>query len=297
MTFFLGKISIFAAKISVDILFLVIDQIFQIFPCFSQIFPIFAMLNVIFDPFLTRKTPFFTILILSRASDNTNSLNIAGDQCMGRPPPQILGGPSPQSPPRSPPLPLLQILCCFAYKLFYIDVIAPIIILTPLLVKSPSSFHLVSASPITSKFALVISLMTLVSFPGLSMVRTFHVPTWILFFRSFFFFWFLLIWKGFRWMMTEEAPLPPLPDATLPGIQIESFTSLAFFFNGFIKHILGIYREVVSQVLPLSVFHETPSLALTSSVIRPSESSPLGLAYTGEDSVVHHDIHSIDILN
>src|SRR6218665_3638318 len=60
-------------------------------------------------------------------------------------------------------------------------------------------------------------------FPGLSMVRTFHVPTWILFFRSFFFFWFLLIWQGFRWMTTEEAPLPPLPDATLPGIQIESF--------------------------------------------------------------------------
>ena len=33
-------------------------------------------------------------------------------------------------------------------------------------------------------------------------------------------------------------------------------------FNGFIKHILGIYREVVSQVLPLSVFHETPSLCV-----------------------------------
>src|SRR6218665_431713 len=132
--------------------------------------------------------------------------------------------------------------------------------------------------------------MTLVSFPGLSMVRTFHVPAWILFFRSFFFFWFLLIWQGFPWMTTEEAPLPPLPDATLPGIQIESFTSLAFFFNGFIKHILGIYREVVSQVLPLSVFHETPSLALTSFVIRPLGSSPLGLAYTGEDSVVHHDL-------
>ena len=51
-----------------------------------------------------------------------------------------------------------------------------------------------------------------------------------------------------------------------------------------------MYREVVSQVLPLSVFHETPSLALTSSVIRPSGSSPQGLAYTGEDSVVHHDL-------
>src|SRR6218665_3489058 len=168
---------------------------------------------------------------------------------------------------------------------------APVwIILTPSLVKSLSSFHLVSASPITSKFALFISLKTLVSFPGLRMVRSFHVPTWILFFRSFFFFWFLLIWQEFRWMTTEEAPPPPLPDATLPGIQIESFTSLAFFFNCFMKHIPGIYREVVSQVLPLSVFHETPSLALTSSVIRPSGSSPQGLAYTGEDSVVHHDL-------
>src|SRR6218665_3072255 len=66
--------------------------------------------------------------------------------------------------------------------------------------------------------------------------------------------------------------------------------AIPLVFNGFIKHILGIYTEVVSQVLPLSVFHETPSLALTSSVIRPSESSPLGLAYTGEDSVVHHDL-------
>src|SRR6218665_2967174 len=83
------------------------------------------------------------------------------------------------------------------------------IILTPSLVKSPSSFHLVSASPITSKFALFSSLMTLLSFPGLSMVRTFHVPTWILFFRSFFFFWFLFIWQGdqgtnFKSSLTKE---------------------------------------------------------------------------------------------
>src|SRR6218665_3212386 len=93
MTFWGGKIFIFAAKISDNLFF---DQIFQIFPFFSHIFPIFAMLNVIFDPFLTRKTPFFTLFILSRASDNTTPLNIEGDQCMGRPPPQILGGPSPR---------------------------------------------------------------------------------------------------------------------------------------------------------------------------------------------------------
>src|SRR6218665_2170047 len=78
-----------------NFLFLVIDQIFQIFPFFSQIFPIFAMLNVISDPFFTRKTPFFTLFLLSRVSENTTSLNIGEDQCMGRPPPQILGGPSP----------------------------------------------------------------------------------------------------------------------------------------------------------------------------------------------------------
>ena len=56
--------------------FLVIDQISQIFPFFSQILPVFAMLNVIFDPFLKRKTHFFTLFILSRASDITTSLNI-----------------------------------------------------------------------------------------------------------------------------------------------------------------------------------------------------------------------------
>src|SRR6218665_1185003 len=102
MTFLGVKISNFAEKISDDF-FLVIDHIFKIFPCFSQIFPIFAIdvLNVIFDPFLTRKTPFFTLLILSSASDNTTSLNIGGDQCMGYPPTSNFGG---TVPPRPPPL-------------------------------------------------------------------------------------------------------------------------------------------------------------------------------------------------
>src|SRR6218665_2467773 len=77
--------------------FLFIDQVFWILPFFSQIFCIFTMLNVLYYPFLTRKTPFFTLLILSRASDNTTSQNIGGDGCMGvaSPPPQILRGPSP----------------------------------------------------------------------------------------------------------------------------------------------------------------------------------------------------------
>src|SRR6218665_3259029 len=48
--------------------------------------------------------PFFlTLFVLSRASDNTTSLNIWGDQCMGRPPSNF-GGDRPPVPPRSPPL-------------------------------------------------------------------------------------------------------------------------------------------------------------------------------------------------
>src|SRR6218665_659535 len=58
----------------------------------------FTMLNVVYDYFLTRKPPFYTLFILSRTSDNTASQNIGGDQCMGRPPASnFLGGPSPQS--------------------------------------------------------------------------------------------------------------------------------------------------------------------------------------------------------
>src|SRR6218665_2888677 len=102
MRFFSGKISIFRVKIS---FFLVIDLVFGIFPFFSNIFRMFTMLNVLYDPFLTRKTHFFTRFILSRAYDNTTSQNIGGDQCMGRPPHLKLWRDRPlQSPPRSPPL-------------------------------------------------------------------------------------------------------------------------------------------------------------------------------------------------
>ena len=43
-------------------------------------------------------TPLFYSVRISHASDNTTIQNIGGDGCMGRPPPQILGGPSPHSP-------------------------------------------------------------------------------------------------------------------------------------------------------------------------------------------------------
>src|SRR6218665_600564 len=72
--------------------------VLRIFPFFSHIFRMFTMLNVVYDHFLTRKPPLFTLFILSRTSDNTASQNIGGDQCMGRPPTSNFGGPSPQSP-------------------------------------------------------------------------------------------------------------------------------------------------------------------------------------------------------
>ena len=92
-----GKISIFRVKISDDLFFSYRPGSSD-FPFFSHIFLMFTMLNVVYDHFLTRKTQFFTLFMLSRTSDNTTSQNIGGDQCMAGPPPHILGGPSPQSP-------------------------------------------------------------------------------------------------------------------------------------------------------------------------------------------------------
>src|SRR6218665_586360 len=111
--------SIFTPNISYDLL-LVIDQVFQILRFFT-------VLNVVYDPFFLHhknhyfrkefldKTIFFTLFVLSCASDNTTSLNIGEDQCMVRPPPQILEGTVPPVPLRSPPLvdltPLTQRRC------------------------------------------------------------------------------------------------------------------------------------------------------------------------------------------
>src|SRR6218665_1109513 len=66
---------------------------------FSHIFRMFTMLNVVYDHFLTRKTQFFTLFMLSRTSDNTTSQNIGGDQCTGGPPTSNFGG---DRPPQSP---------------------------------------------------------------------------------------------------------------------------------------------------------------------------------------------------
>ena len=58
------------------------------------------MLNIVYDHFLTRKPPFFTLFIPSRTSDNTTSQNIGGTNAWAVPPPQIFfGGDRPPSPP------------------------------------------------------------------------------------------------------------------------------------------------------------------------------------------------------
>src|SRR6218665_1131525 len=71
-------------------------------PGFSDFPYLYCVKCRIYDPFFTRKstiseknsvmTPFFTLFVLSRASDNTNSRNIGGNGCMGRPPTSIFGG-------------------------------------------------------------------------------------------------------------------------------------------------------------------------------------------------------------
>src|SRR6218665_3105793 len=66
--------------------FLAIDLVLRIFPFFSHIFRMFTMLNVVYDHFLTRKTQFFTLFMLSRTSDNTTSQNIGGTNAWAVPP-------------------------------------------------------------------------------------------------------------------------------------------------------------------------------------------------------------------
>src|SRR6218665_3526142 len=65
-------------------------------PC-NQKFPLY-----IYDPFLdeTKIPPLylFSQFVLCHASNNTTLRNIWGDGCMRRPPSQIFGGPSLQSP-------------------------------------------------------------------------------------------------------------------------------------------------------------------------------------------------------
>src|SRR6218665_476712 len=89
-----GKISIFRVQISDDLFFSHRPGSSDFF----HIFRMFTMLNVVYDHFLTRKTQFFTLFMLSRTSDNTTSQNIGRDQCMGGPPTSSFEGDRPPSP-------------------------------------------------------------------------------------------------------------------------------------------------------------------------------------------------------
>src|SRR6218665_855900 len=84
--------------------FLVIDLVLRIFNFFSHIFRMFTMLNVVYDHFLTRRPPFFTLFTLSRTSDNTTSQNIGGTNACSIPHLKFFWGGPPPVPPRSPPL-------------------------------------------------------------------------------------------------------------------------------------------------------------------------------------------------
>src|SRR6218665_2038313 len=95
---FLGKKFPFSRSKFLMILFKVIDHDFRIFPMFY----IFDACNVVFDPFLTRKTPisennsfktpFFTLFVLSHASDKHYFSKYWGGRMHGpSPPSQILG--------------------------------------------------------------------------------------------------------------------------------------------------------------------------------------------------------------
>src|SRR6218665_2642442 len=100
-----GKISISRVKISDDLFFSHrpgSSDFSFLFPHFPYVYCVKCR---IYDHFLTRKTQFFTLFMLSRTSDNTTPQNIGGDQCMGGPPHlKFWGDRPPQSPPRSPPL-------------------------------------------------------------------------------------------------------------------------------------------------------------------------------------------------
>src|SRR6218665_2894073 len=107
------KISILTPKNSDD-LFLVIDQVYLLLTISFQILCIFIVSNVVYDPFFTTKSPlstknslttriFYSVQAFTPIPEHYFS-NYWGDQCMGRPPPQIFWGTVPPVPPRSPPL-------------------------------------------------------------------------------------------------------------------------------------------------------------------------------------------------
>src|SRR6218665_2007333 len=82
------------------------------FVCLLRVSVVLNLIHVyniiVYDPFLDQKlifqkkssmTPFLSQFVLRVAFNNSTSRNTAwGNECMGRPPPQIFGRPSPQFP-------------------------------------------------------------------------------------------------------------------------------------------------------------------------------------------------------
>ena len=80
-------------------------------------------------------------------------------------------------------------------------------------------------------------------------------------------------------------------DSMSPGDRLDQASPLSGVNVGLFDGFLGKLTGVVCHCLPLGVFGETPSLSVDV-LHRPSfrllVSDSLGLAYTGEDSVVQH---------
>jgi len=84
---------------------------FSNFPSLLPNFPDLYFVTYRTQPFPHKKNTIFTLFILLRASDNTTSQNIGGDECMGRPPTSNFGGDRPPSSPRFSPL----LRCCYRW--------------------------------------------------------------------------------------------------------------------------------------------------------------------------------------
>src|SRR6218665_1549628 len=81
--------------------FLVIDLVLRIFPFFSHIFRMFTMLNVVYDHFPVHKknTIFHSVHAFTHIRQHYFSKYWGGPMHGRSPPPQILGGTVPPSPP------------------------------------------------------------------------------------------------------------------------------------------------------------------------------------------------------
>src|SRR6218665_1271135 len=108
MTLFPGKILIFTPKISDDLFFshrLGFSDFTFLYSIKCPIRPFLHQKNYYFGKEFLDSTIFFTLFVLSRASENTTSLNIGRTNAWSVPLLKVLWGPFPSVGYRSPPLP------------------------------------------------------------------------------------------------------------------------------------------------------------------------------------------------